>query len=507
MALRGNTKPMWKQALLALEAAVALAPGAIQASEPRSLLYPGRLQSSPSGNIGDALAVGGLLAHLDSFVESRDGTVRAILSFHNPTGSTASFLAPTTTQGDQIGTLMRSLRDPVPELVTSEGRSYRFVDLSAFGDTQTRSDWISVPPGGTAVLTATFSADGARYGQPSALSLAIRETWRPDSDAAERTSAFAVNFRGLHRPPADAAQAAPRPLVEAVAMPAPVAIGRAAEPAPAVANFNDDLTPAIAKLASAKPDDRRYLIAIGVNAYDEAPGVPFADRSARAMSDLLRKIYGIPEDNITLITGAEATGTRMSGRINSLLQRLTAGDTVFFYYAGHGLSARDGSAVYIVPKDAVPGAYEVETLSLGALLARFEASPASRVVAFLDTCFSGRVGHDQSLFPGTAPLVPVPVETNALRTTGKVTLFLAGQGNQFANDYPERGHRLFSYYMMQGILAGYGSANDLESFVAREVRRVSAKRGSDFVQEPHLEGASQVLPGRLGTPRGSARAN
>src|SRR5208283_2129042 len=97
-------------------------------------------------------------------------------------------------------------------------------------------------------------------------------------------------------------------------------------------------------------------------------------------------------------------GTKMTGRINSLIQRLTPGDTVFFYYAGHGLSSRDGSEVYVVPKDAVPGAYEVEALSLGSLLHRFESSPASRVIAFLDTCFSGRVSRDKSLFPGTAPL-------------------------------------------------------------------------------------------------------
>ena len=74
---------------------------------------------------------------------------------------------------------------------------------------------------------------------------------------------------------------------------------------------------------------------------------------------------------MTVITGADATGMKIIGRLNSLIQRLTPGDTVYFYYAGHGLAARDGNAVYVVPKDAGPGAYEVEQLSLATLIHRF----------------------------------------------------------------------------------------------------------------------------------------
>jgi hypothetical protein len=462
------------------------------AADGRTLAHATRtsLATTPPGYSGDALTVGGLLVHLDNFIEQRDGTVRADMSFTNPTTAPAALTAPTTSQGDHIGTLLQSLDTPVAALTNGEGRKYRLVALSQFGDT--------VPAGGTTILTATFAPDGARRGlQPFALSLPIRETWRASADAAERSSAFQVNFRGLHRP-TDEAHAAPAPHVEKAAFPAAVSPARPAETAVA-GNFTDDLSPAIAKLPTAAPDNQRYLLAIGVNTYDEVPGVPFADRSARAMSDLLHKAYGVPEDNITLVTGNEATGTKMVGRINSLLKRLTPGDTVFFYYAGHGLAARDGNSVYMVPKDAVPGAYEIDALSLGALLARFEASPASHVVAFLDTCFSGRISHDQSLFPGIAPLVPVPVQMPGptLHSTNKVTVFLASQADQFANDYPERGHRLFSYYIMRGLMAGYTRADDLESYVAQEVRRVSTKRGSDFAQEPRLEGAAQILPKAL----------
>jgi len=152
----------------------------------------------------------------------------------------------------------------------------------------------------------------------------------------------------------------------------------------------------------------------------------------------------------------------------------------------------------------VPGAYEVEMLSLASLLRRFESSAATRVVAFLDTCFSGRVGKNESLFPGAAPLVPTPLPASTV-PAGKTTLFLAGNAYQFANDYPERGHRLFSYFLMRGLLHGRDSAADLNAYVAKEVRRVSAKRGAEFVQEPQFQGAARSLAGVEAPQR--ARAN
>jgi len=97
------------------------------------------------------------------------------------------------------------------------------------------------------------------------------------------------------------------------------------------------------------------------------------------------------------------------------------------------------------------------------------------------------------LFPGAAPLVPSPLPATPAGATGKTTVFLAGQSYQFANDYPEHGYRLFSYFLMRGLLDGADDANALQSYVTREVRRVSAKRGAEYVQEPQLQGAALSL--------------
>jgi hypothetical protein len=429
-----------------------------------------------------SLKVGNLVIRLERFTELRDGKVQAEMSFYNlDQDATASFVL--------------NAKNTDASLRNAEGIPYRLLGVSQFADTQSERGWTTVAPGASAAVTATFDRDNAPRGiQPFALKIPMRLKWHGDDAEFARVRSFDVNFGGLRRQ-SELAQidrmltpeAAPVERVQAMAL----------QPLPAAPStsdkFNDDIAPLVAALPTARPDGRRYLFAIGVNDYDDAPDVPFADRSATLMTDLLRRRYGVPEENITLVTGEDATGLKILGRLNSFVQRLTPGDTVFFYYAGHGLSGRDGKAVYVVPKDAVPGAYEVEMLSLSSLMGRFESSPAARVVAFIDTCFSGRVGSDQSLFPGVAPLVPTEVAAPTLESKGKVTMFLAGQAHQFANDYPERGHRLFSYFLIRGLLRGSDNATEVHSFAAKEVRRISAKRGAEFLQEPRLEGVSTSI--------------
>jgi hypothetical protein len=470
-------------------------PSDVDDTRPPSVLEPASTPlTADIPTLVGAMKAGGMLVRLESFLELRDGNIRAQVSFQNPSPDAEATLTlkPRTSDARSIA-----------RLVNRDGAQYRLVEVSQVGDAQMSSDWTSVPPGGSAFLTATFAPDGAERGvQPFSLSLPVRTAWRRDDKEIKGDSLVEVNFRGLRRKtPAtvqrsvervEAVAKEPNTLVQQASLPVPVPKPASAT-ALTTAGFQDDLAPMVANLEAARPDARRYLFAVGVNAYDDAPDVPFADRSAQLMADLLRKRYGVPEDNVTLITGEEATGLKMLGRLNSLLQRLTPGDTVYFYYAGHGLAGRDGKAVYIVPKDAVPGAYEVEMLSLESLIQRFENSAATRVVAFIDTCFSGRVSREQSLFPGVGPLVPSPVRAATVERTSKVALFLAGQAHQFANAYPERGHRLFSYYLMRGLLDDSADTQDLNAYVAREVRRVSSKRGAEYVQEPRFEGAARVF--------------
>ena len=251
-------------------------------------------------------------------------------------------------------------------------------------------------------------------------------------------------------------------------------------------SFDDDLPKLVEAIPKAPTDPHTHLFAVGVNDYDEVPDVPFAERSAKLMVQLLQRRFGIPDENAVLLVEDKATGTRIKDRLSLLMNRLQPGDKVYLYYAGHGVPARDGKSLYMLPRDGTIRTYEEPAFNFGKLLARLSASPAARIIAFADTCFSGRANADQLVFKGVAPVILTTKERQY--DAAKVTLFLAGGENQFANQYEEKGHRLFTYHLIRGLAEGRVEPDKLHSYVAKRVSQYSRRLGITYTQQPVLEG-------------------
>jgi TPR repeat protein len=264
-----------------------------------------------------------------------------------------------------------------------------------------------------------------------------------------------------------------------------------------VPDFEDELPALIEALPAVPSDGSKYLVAIGISDYDETVDVPFAARSAELMARVVSKRFGVPEGNTRLLLDSKASGTRMKGRLRTLLNRLRPGDTLYFYYAGHGLPARNGNAFYLLPSDGGPGSYEDRDFSVDKILAMLGKSRAGRVFAFIDACFSGRAGADSLVFEGVAGVTVVAHTVGgALLAGGKLTLFLAGGNDQFANQYKEKGNRLFSYHLIRGLAEGRTAAEDLHEYVADAVDRYSRGLGVTYTQTPILKGNRDAGLGR-----------
>lgn len=75
----------------------------------------------------------------------------------------------------------------------------------------------------------------------------------------------------------------------------------------------------------------------------------------------------------------------------------------------------------------------------------------------------------------------------------KMSVMSAGKYNQFSNAYPERGHRMFSYFLLRSLLKARPAAEKvtvgtLYQDVAVGVRDASHSRGDAYLQEPQLWG-------------------
>ena len=250
--------------------------------------------------------------------------------------------------------------------------------------------------------------------------------------------------------------------------------------------FDDDLPALIEALPTAPTDPRAHLFAIGVNDYDEVPDVPFAERSAQAMAKVLQKRFGILAENTVVLADDQATGTRIKDRLSLLMNLLQPGDKVYLYYAGHGVPARDGKSLYMLPRDGTIRTYEEPDFNFAKLLTKLSTSPAARIIAFADTCFSGRANAEQLVFEGVAPIILTAKEDRY--DAAKVTLFLAGREDQFANQYEKKGHRLFSYHLIRGLAEGRVEPEELHSYVAKRVSQYSRRLGITYTQQPLLQG-------------------
>jgi hypothetical protein len=247
----------------------------------------------------------------------------------------------------------------------------------------------------------------------------------------------------------------------------------------------DDLGPRLAKV-STPPDAHRYAFGVGVSRYDTVAAVPFADRAAGLFGRLATARLGVPSTNLTMLTDGKATGTALKGRFKSLLNRLQSGDTVYVYYAGHGLPGKNGKDTYLVPSDVVEGSYEDPDLRLAKLYSDLEATRAGRIVVVLDSCFSGKTGPTDILFKGVASIQISP--TGPSIDPERTTLLLASGGDQFANAYGDRSNRLFSYWLIKGLLERPDDLKGAFTQAHREVDRQSRTLGPEYTQTPLMVG-------------------
>ena len=236
-------------------------------------------------------------------------------------------------------------------------------------------------------------------------------------------------------------------------------------------------------------NSRAWLLAVGVEDYKEAPDVPYADNSLELVSRVLAKRFGIPAANRVILQGEEASGTFVSGKIRNTLNRLGPEDTLYFYYSGHGMPGRSGEQLYLAPRDIVVTAFEDDAFAFATLLDKIQQARVGKVLAFLDTCFSGKASPNELISPKISPLM-VSAEQ---QLPDKMTAFYAGTGVQFANAYEDKGHRLFSYFLAQGLVNGLSTVEDLGSYISDNVAEQSRAIGSSHEQIPFVDGRGGKL--------------
>jgi hypothetical protein len=127
-------------------------------------------------------------------------------------------------------------------------------------------------------------------------------------------------------------------------------------------------------------------------------------------------------------------------------------------------------------------------LKLDNIYAGLSKTSAKNVFAFMDSCFSGKDGKGSLLYKGVAPVL----KTKKTRITNKkLTVFTAGTSKDFANDYESKGHRMFSYFLINELAKGKRNLGEVYSNVRKGVKKASLLKGIGYKQIPQIYGDSR----------------
>lgn len=205
------------------------------------------------------------------------------------------------------------------------------------------------------------------------------------------------------------------------------------------------------KVDLAKATFDMFIVAVGINSYKNSNyNLRYCISDAQAMVTILSEKGKSIFRNIRLQTIFDEQATRAG--IESALKRVEREarpeDVFIFYYSGHGAMDEDNMDFYFVLYD-VTNIYGKNILKEKGLSATYlrdmsQSIKATKQLIIIDSCQSGKL-TDQ--FKGVS-------EEKAIAQLAKsagITVISAAQSEQFALEYKEIKHGLFTYALLQGI--------------------------------------------------------
>lgn len=220
-----------------------------------------------------------------------------------------------------------------------------------------------------------------------------------------------------------------------------------------------------------KQNDEMFAIIIANENYLNVARVDCALNDGRTFQRYCQQVLGIPEDNIHIVE--DATYGQMMEQVNwlSRVAKAYEGDAkIVIYYAGHGIpNEKDGSA-FLLPVD-VSGDNTAAAYSLNKLYAELGALNAKSVTLFMDACFSGSRRGEGMLTAARG----VAIASKQESPLGNMVVFTAAQGNETAYPYAEKGHGLFTYFLLKKLKETKGNVDygTLGEYIRKEVARKS----------------------------------
>lgn len=205
--------------------------------------------------------------------------------------------------------------------------------------------------------------------------------------------------------------------------------------------------------------------------YQRVTKVDFANNDAKIFATYCQKTLGLPEYNIRSYYDATFASMMMALKDIAQIAKAYKGDiNIIFFYAGHGVPNESTREAFLLPVD-VDGSQTDLCFSVGKLYKELNAMNANKVVVLMDACFSGSKRGNGML--ASARGVALKVKDDS--PMGNMVVLSAATEDQTAFPYNEKGHGMFTYFLLKKLqeTKGETSLGELAEYVTEQVSQQS----------------------------------
>ena len=248
-------------------------------------------------------------------------------------------------------------------------------------------------------------------------------------------------------------------------------LAQAAAPVQTVATrIISDVDKDIPMTATAE-DEHTFAVIIGNENYTMVRKVDYAKNDALVFAEYCQKTLGLPKRNIRIYE--DATYAMMLSAvkdIQDIAKAYNGNINVVFYYAGHGIPDEKEKDAYLLPID-VDGRQTGFCYPVSRLYQELGSMNANSVIVLMDACFSGSVRGDGMLMAARG----VAIKAKPTTPNGKMVVMTAASGDETAFPYAEKGHGMFTYFLLKKLRDSKGncSLGELSDYIKTNVQQQS----------------------------------
>ncbi|MCM2287111.1 MAG: caspase family protein [Desulfobacula sp.] len=241
------------------------------------------------------------------------------------------------------------------------------------------------------------------------------------------------------------------------------------------------------------------IFSVGVSDYDDLEPIPYCNNDANVFSKVIHEnlLTSVP----LVFLDNQVTVSSLPRKFKKFCDDLNSGDTLIFFYAGHGCNHNEISYLSAYDSEDSPQDIEETWISLETLRKIARKSQASKRIFFIDACQAVKKDKRSSLLDSLDIREAIDVENE---NEYEIVLFSCSKG-QAAISSKSLEHGVWTYYLIQAFSCseiGKPALNEnyelrvsrLQDFLHLKVREYFTSKGRQVSQKPRGDINSGIDP-------------